>query len=61
MKTAYDLSLELIVIIADIDRTLDSKSKSKDIVIIERLDREMDKLEIRMYEIKNVLKGIQVW
>ena len=60
MKTAYDLARELIEVMSDIDRTLDKKSKSSNEAVKERFDKEIDLLEIRMYEIKNVLKEIRV-
>ena len=60
MKNAYDLARELIEVMADIDRNLDKKSKLSNEVVKERLDKEIDLLELRMYEIKNVLKEINV-
>jgi len=60
MKTAYDLASELVEVMSDIDRNLDKKSKSSNEAVKERLDKEIDLLEIRMYEIKNVLKEIDV-
>jgi hypothetical protein len=60
MKTAYDLARELIEVMSDIDRNLDKKSKSSNEAVKERLDKEIDLLELRMYEIKNVLKEINV-
>jgi len=60
MKTAYDLARELIEVMSDIDRNLDKKSKSTNESNKERIDKEIDQLEIRMYEIKNVLKEIKV-
>ena len=60
MKTAYDLARELIEVMSDIDRNLDKKSKTKSEPDKERIDKEIDQLELRMYEIKNVLKEINV-
>ena len=60
MKTAYDLARELIEVMSDIDRNLDKKSKSSNESVRERFDKEIDLLEIRMYEIKNILKEINV-
>jgi len=60
MKTAYDLARELIEVMSDIDRNLDKKSKSSNESVKERFDKEIDLLEIRMYEIKNILKEINV-
>jgi biopolymer transport protein ExbB/TolQ len=60
MKTAYNLARELIEVMADIDRNLDAKSNTKKEEVRERLDKEIDQLEIRMYEIKNVLKNIDI-
>ena len=46
----YDLALEFLRVVANIDELLDKKSKArpKD---VEALDREIDKLEARMFEI----------
>lgn len=60
MKNAYEVTRELIVILADIDRALDKKSKAKNQDTKDRLDKEIDNLEVKMYEIKNVLKAIEV-
>lgn len=60
MKTAYDMARELIEVMSDIDRNLDKKAKSSNVTTRERLDKEIDELELRMYEIKNVLKEIKI-
>lgn len=60
MKNAYDLARELITVLADIDRILDKKSKTKNVSEQTRLDKEIDNLEIKMLEIKNQLKNIEV-
>lgn len=60
MKNAYDLARELIIIMTDIDSTLDKKSKTKNVSDQTRLDKEIDNLEIKMLEIKNQLKNIEV-
>jgi hypothetical protein len=60
MKNAYDLARELITVLADIDSTLDKKSKTKNVSEQTRLDKEIDNLEIKMLEIKNQLKKIEV-
>jgi len=60
MKTAYDLARELIEVMSDIDRNLDKKSKTSNESNKDRIDKEIDQLEIRMYEIKNILKEINV-
>jgi hypothetical protein len=60
MKNAYDLARDLITVLADIDRTLDKKSKTKNASEQTRLDKEIDSLEIKMLEIKNQLKNIEV-
>ncbi|WP_244833652.1 hypothetical protein [Clostridium sp. BJN0001] len=59
-KNAYDLARNLIEVMADIDRALDQKSKSKNMKEIEALDTRIDSLETRMYEIKNKLKSVEV-
>lgn len=60
MKTAYDLTKEFLTTLADIDTTLDKKSKSTNINELARLDREIDNLEVKMLEIKNQLKNIEI-
>lgn len=59
-KNAYDLARNLIEVMADIDRALDQKSRSKNAKEIQALDTRIDALETKMYEIKNVLKAIDV-
>lgn len=56
---SYDLTLEFIRIIDELQRVVDKKSKAskRD---HEWLDTEINKLEIRMFEIKNILKNTQV-
>jgi hypothetical protein len=55
----YDLALEFLRTVKGIDDLLDKKAKArgKDEEI---MDREMDALEARMFEIKNKLKSIEV-
>ena len=55
----YDLALEFLRVVANIDELLDKKSKArpKD---VEALDREIDKLEAIMFEIKNKLKEKEI-
>lgn len=60
MKTAYDMARELIEVMSDIDRNLDKKSKTSNVTTKERIDREIDQLELRMYEIKNILKELKI-
>lgn len=60
METAYDLFKKLLEIMADIDRTLDEKSKALDTRNIEILDKKIDALEIQMFEIRNKLKSIKL-
>ena len=54
---AYDLTLELIRVMADIDRAVEAKALAflpdEDM----RLDAEITRLECRMFEIKNILKS----
>lgn len=60
MKTAYDLYQKLIELIADIEQTLDEKSKVTNTRISKSLDEKIDLLEIEMREIKNKLKSIRI-
>lgn len=60
MKTAYDLYQRLIEVIADIEQTLDEKSKVTNTRISKSLDEKIDLLEIEMREIKNKLKSIRI-
>lgn len=60
MKTAYDLYQKLIELIADIEQTLDEKSKVTNTRISKSLDEKFDLLEIEMREIKNKLKSIRI-
>lgn len=53
----YDLTLELIRVMGDIDRNLDEKSKYTNPADIKRVDRDIDRLEVRMFEIKKILKS----
>ncbi len=57
---AYDLTLELIRIMSDIDRAIDAKSRTRRVEELLRYDAEIDRLECRMYEIKDVLKKKEV-
>lgn len=52
----YDLTLELIRVMGDIDRMM---SRLYDADINERrwMEKEIDTLEARMFEIKNILKA----
>lgn len=55
----YDLTLEFIRIIDELQRVVDKKAKAnpRD---YHWLDTEIDKLELRMFEIKNILRNKQV-
>ena len=55
----YDLSLEFLRTVKGIDDLLDKKAKASE-KQDQLLDREIDALEARMYEIKNKLKSIEV-
>lgn len=55
----YDLSLEFLRTVKGIDDLLDKKAKASE-KEDQLLDREIDALEARMYEIKNKLKSIEV-
>ncbi|OOM77997.1 hypothetical protein [Clostridium sp. BL-8] len=60
METAYDLFRKLLEVMTDIDRTLNEKSKVTDARNIELLDKKIDALEVKMYELKNKLKSIKL-
>ncbi|CUU47157.1 hypothetical protein ACUH7Y_08680 [Clostridium beijerinckii] len=60
METAYDLFKKLLVVMADIDRILDEKSKVIDSKRNEILDKKIDSLELEMFELKNKLKSIKL-
>lgn len=55
----YDLTLEFIRVIDELQRVVDKKSKAS-LKDQSWLDTEINKLEIRMYEIKNILKNKSV-
>ena len=55
----YDLTLEFLRVIDELQRVVDKKSKSN-IKDHDWLDTEINKLENRMFEIKNILKNKQV-
>lgn len=57
MKSCYDLTLELLGVMADIDRAMTKASGTINISEKERIFHEIDGLEARMYEIKNILKS----
>lgn len=57
MKSCYDLTLELLGVMADIDRAMTKASGTINISEKERIFQEVDRLEARMYEIKNILKS----
>ena len=57
MKSCYDLTLELLEVMADIDRAMTKASGTINISEKERIFHEVDGLEARMYEIKNILKS----
>lgn len=57
MKSCYDLTLELIGVMADIDRAMTKAREAMNASEKERIFREVDRLEVRMYEIKNILKS----
>lgn len=56
METAYDLFKKLLVVMADIDRILDEKSKVIDSKRVEILDKKIDSLELEMFELKKQIK-----
>ena len=55
----YDLTLEFLRVIDELQRVVDKKSKAN-IKDHDWLDTEINKLENRMFEIKNLLKSRQV-
>lgn len=57
MKSCYDLTLELIGVMADIDRAMAKARETINVSEKERIFHEVDRLEVRMYEIKNILKS----
>ena len=57
MKSCYDLTLELLGVMADIDRAMTKASGTINVSEKERIFQEVDRLEARMYEIKNILKS----
>lgn len=57
MKSCYDLTLELLGVMADIDRAMTKASGTINVSEKERIFHEVDGLEARMYEIKNILKS----
>lgn len=60
MKTAWNLSLELLSILKEIDDLLEQKSKENNINKQNVLDKRIDVLETKMFEIKNILKNMEV-
>ena len=61
MKTsAYDLTLKIISIMGDIDSLLDEKSKTSNIADRERLDKEIDRKEVELFDLKNILKKLEL-
>ncbi len=52
MKTAYDYTREFISVLADIDEKLEMKSNTKNKEEENRLDKEIDELEEKMFQIK---------
>ncbi len=58
MKTAYDYAREFLSVLAEIDAKVEKKSETKDINVEYRLDKEIDALEEKMFEIRNKLKSM---
>lgn len=56
----YELTLELIRVMTDIDRAIEKKSKAFLPDEDARLDAEITRLECRMFEIKRILKKREV-
>ena len=61
MKTAWNLSLELLSVLKEIDDLLEQKSKEDNINKQNILDKRIDILETKMFDIKNVLKNMEVY
>ena len=59
-KSAYDLTLKIISIMGDIDSLLDEKSKTSNIADRERLDKEIDRKEVELFDLKNILKKVEL-
>lgn len=58
--TAYDLALKFVITMGDIDTLLDEKSKALTIEEKERIDKEIDRREVELFDLKNKLKSIEV-
>ena len=58
--TAYDLALKFVITMGDIDTLLDEKSKALTNGEKERIDKEIDRKEVELFELKNILKSIEV-
>lgn len=54
----YDLAREFLTVVKDIDDLLDKKAKSRKKDTPE-IDKEIDILEEKMFEIKNKLKSLE--
>ena len=51
--TAYDLALKFVITMGDIDTLLDEKSKALTIEEKERMDKEIDRKEVELFDLKN--------
>ena len=60
LTNIYDLTLKIIPIMGDIDSLLDEKSKTYDISDRERLDKEIDRKEAELFDLKNILKKVEL-
>lgn len=58
--TAYDLAIKFVITMGDIDTFLDEKSKAANIAEKERIDKEIDRKEVELFDLKNKLKSIEV-
>ena len=58
--TAYDLALKFVITMGDIDTLLAEKSKALTIEEKERMDKEIDRKEVELFDLKNKLKSIEV-
>ena len=58
--TAYELALKFRITMGDIDTLLDEKSKALTIEEKERMDKEIDRKEVELFDLKNKLKSIEV-
>ena len=59
MKTAYDYTIEFISVLAEIDAKVERKAGISNLEEENRLDKEIDILEGKLFEIRDKLKGMR--